>query len=353
MAPFSTRALASYTAEFVRYLRYEEDIRVQIMNTLDEPTWCFRNWHENLFPEYDFDSLWALFPEAWDFYYVFLDQQLRRRNARAGINLQMHSDGYGGDWIKKDGKPFSTVRHLLTHPGVASATNGLCFVNYQGPDGALKIIRDARRDMREPGAVRRRISFKDMGGVRIENASPRQEFEFSLDSIFGTLRAFRKGVDFYAQYFFIKPEGASEPPHRQMFAIAWNGTHYGARRPLIPLALFTKTQAPHAHRLRDDVSGSVPDVDFLGLVNSRGTGRGFYTYYFANRSARPVTVRFTPARGRRLHRYWTEFGFDTGRTIRAEALGFVRTTSLVLPARSLTAVTEKVVRDLNWPELVE
>jgi hypothetical protein len=345
MKPFSIRAYISYMAEFIRYARQNEGLPIHIVNLIDEPRWFFLHAANPPDGAYNGiiskEDLWALYPATWDFAYTFLDEQLTGRGARAGINIQMLSDVY------PYGKLANDVLHLLTTPAVTSAANGICFVNYGGPDEADTIIRKAHEDMTKPGAADRKIFFKDMGGARVENATEEQEFAFGIDSITGAMRAFRQGIDFCAQYFFL---GAEAPvPHAGMFASFWNGNDYAARRPLAPLALFSKTQTHGAYRMKERAGGGVPGVDYLGLLSNRGTAKDYYTYYFVNRSDDAHAVNLTPARNRPLHRYWLNYGFETGRTIRAQSLAAAATVRVPLPPRSMTALTEREVTNLNWP----
>lgn len=351
MMPFSIRAYISYMAEFIRYARQNEGLPIHIVNLIDEPRWFFLHaanppdnndkdggaYHGRISPA----DLWALYPTTWDFAYVFLNEQLTARGVRGGINIQMLSDIYPYGNLDND------VRHLLTTPAVTSAANGLCFVNYSGPDGVDTIISKAKQDMAQPGAADRRIFFKDMGGTRIQEATEADEFAFGIDSITGAMRAFRQGVDFCAQFFFLKPD--VDVPHPRMFAASWNGADYAARRPLAPLALFSKTQTSGAYRLKDRAAAGVPGVDYLGLLSNRGTGKDYYTYYFVNRSNDAHSINFTPARSRPLYRYWLNYGFETGRTIRAQSLAAAASLRVPLPPRSMTALTEREVTNLNWP----
>lgn len=352
MKPFSIRGYISYMAEFIRYARQDEGLPIEIVNLIDEPRWFFLHAgnppggpdtpdggaYYGLISK---EELWSLYPATWDFAYTFLNEQLTARGARNGINIQMLSDGYPYGRLPND------VLHLLTSPAVTSAANGLCFVNYGGPDEADAIIRKALADMAKPGAVNRRIFFKDMGGIRVDNANEEQEFAFGIDSITGTMRAFRQGIDFCAQYFF--EGGGTGVPHAGMFASIWNGSDYAARRPLTPLALFSKTQSRGAYRMKDRVGVGIPGIDYLGLLNNRGTAKDYYTYYLVNRDDVTHTVNLTPARRKPLHRYWLNFGFDTGRTIRAQALAAAATVRVALPPRSMTALTEREITNLNWP----
>lgn len=344
MTPFSIRGYISYMAEFIRYARQNQGLPVRVVNLIDEPRWFFlhaANPDGAYAGSITKEALWELYPRTWDFAYTFLDAQLKERGARDGVNIQLLSDVYPYGNLPND------VARLLTTPAVTDAANGLCLVNYAGPDGADSLIGKARRDMALPNAADRRIFFKDMGGTRVENATAEQEFAFGVDSIAGTLRAFRQGVDFCAQYFFLRAN--SPVPHAGMFASFWNGSDYAARRPLAPLALFSKTQAPGAYRMRDRAAAGVPGVDYLGLLSNRGTAKSFYTYYFVNRSDDAHAVNFTPARSSQLHRYWLNYGHDSGRTIRAQTLAAAPSLKVALPPRSMTALTEREVTNLNWP----
>jgi hypothetical protein len=354
MKPFSIRAYISYMAEFIRYAQQNQQLPIQIVNLIDEPRWFFLHAGNPPDPSntsnpvagtyYGLISpadLKALYPTTWDFAYTFLDEQLKARGVRSGVNIQMLSDVYPYGNLAND------VIHLLTNPAITSAANGICFVNYGGPDEADTIISKARADMAQPGTANPRIFFKDMGGTRVENATAEDEFAYGIDSIAGAIRAFRQGVDFCAQYFFLKAD--LPQPHARMFASFWNGSDYAARRPLAPLALFSKTQTQGAYRLKDQAGAGVPDVDYLTLLSNRGTPNDYYTYYLVNRSKDAHTVNLKPARNRSLYRYWLNYGFDTGRTIQSQPLASAATVRVPLPPRSMTALTEQQIANLNWP----
>jgi hypothetical protein len=354
MRPFSIRAYISYMAEFIRYAQQNQQLPIQVVNLIDEPRWFFLHAGNPPDPSntsnpdagayYGLISpaeLKALYPATWDFAYSFLNDQLIARGARSGVNIQMLSDVYPFGNLAND------VIHLLTTPAVTSAANGICFVNYGGPDEADTIIAKARADMAQPGAAKPRIFFKDMGGSRVENATAEDEFAYGIDSIAGAMRAFRQGVDFCAQYFFVKAD--SPQPHARMFAASWNGNDYAARRPLAPLALFSKTQTHGAYRMKDQAGGSVPGLDYLALLSNRGTPNDYYTYFFVNRSKEAHTVNLKPARSRSLYRYWLNYGSDTGRTIQSQSLASAATVRVSLPPRSMTALTEQQIVNLNWP----
>ncbi|HEY0405498.1 MAG TPA: hypothetical protein VGC89_07205 [Pyrinomonadaceae bacterium] len=354
MRPFSIRAYISYMAEFIRYVQQNLHLPIQIVNLIDEPRWFFLHAGNPPDPSntsnpvagtyYGLISpaeLKALYPSTWDFAYTFLNDQLNARGVRSGVNIQMLSDVYPYGNLAND------VAHLLTSPAVTSAANGICFVNYGGPDEANTIIGKARADMAQPGAANPRIFFKDMGGTRVENATAEDEFAYGLDSIAGAMRAFRQGVDFCAQYFFVRADVPQ--PHARMFAASWNGTDYVARRPLAPLALFSKTQARGAYRMKDQAGAGVPDVDYLTLLSNRGTANDYYTYYLVNRSKEAHTVNLRPARNRPLYLYWLAYGLDHGYTIQSQPLASAATVRAQLPPRSMTAITEQPVANLNWP----
>jgi hypothetical protein len=351
--PFSIRAYISYMAEFIRYAQQNQQLPIQIVNLIDEPRWFFLHAANPPDPNntsnpdagayYGLISpteLKALYPATWDFAYTFLNDQLKARGVRSGVSIQMLSDVYPYGNLAND------VIHLLTSPAVTSATNGICFVNYGGPDEADTVIDKARADMAKPGTANPRISFKDMGGTRVEKATNEDEFAYGIDSITGAMRAFRQGVDFCAQYFFLKADAPQ--PHARMFAASWNGNDYAARRPLAPLALFSKTQARGAYRMKDQAGAGVPDVDYLTLLSNRGTANDYYTYYLVNRSKEAHTVNLKPARSRPLYRYWLAYGCDTGRTIQSQTLASAATVRVPLPPRSMTALTEQQVANLNW-----
>lgn len=193
--------------------------------------------------------------------------------------------------------------------------------------------------MTKRGAASRQICFKDMGGTRVDGlASEEEEFAFGSDSIAGAMRAFRQGIDFCAQYFFVRP--GKEVPHPHMFAACWKDEDYATRRPLTPLALFSKTQACGAIRLRDHASADVSGMDYLGLLSNHGKSNSYYTYYLVNRSTSVQNVNLKPARSHPLYYYWLDYGSDTGRTIHPQLLSAAATVSVALPPRSMTALTE-------------
>jgi hypothetical protein len=100
--------------------------------------------------------------------------------------------------------------------------------------------------------------------------------------------------------------------------------------------------------MKDQAGGSVPGLDYLTLLSNRGTPNDYYTYYLVNRSKEAHTVNLKPARSRSLYRYWLNYGSDTGQTIQSQSLASAATVRVSLPPRSMTALTEQQIVNLNW-----